>query len=102
MAWGKEAYLFREASGSMNGNNGFTPTEHRMLELLSDGLRHTREELHACLFDDLAELASIQPHICRIRKRLVGRGEDILCVARNQTYFYQHVRLLCSPNDGRS
>jgi hypothetical protein len=81
--------------------NGFTPVESRMLGLLRDGLAHKREELHACLDDDLADLTAIQPHICRIRKRLNSRGEDILCVARGYTYSYQHIRLLSSANDGR-
>ena len=86
----------------MSGNNGFTPTESRILDLLKDGLPHRREELHALLDDDLAELSAVQRHVSTIRKRLNLKGQDILCVARGYTYSYQQVRLLCSANDGRT
>ena len=82
--------------------NGFTPTEKRILALLSDGNRHTREEVLACLDDDLAEMKAIKPHVSRIRKKLNLIGEEIVCVARDRSYFYQHVRLLPSAYDGRS
>ena len=81
--------------------NGFTPTQKRMLELLSDGLPHRREELHKCLEDDLSQLNAIQPHISRIRDKIRGKGEDIICVYFERTIGYQHVRVLYSANDGR-
>lgn len=77
--------------------NGFTPTEKRILELLSDGRPHKRQEVHACLDDDLASLKSITPHISRIRRKINTQGEEIVCVARERSYYYQHVRLLYSP-----
>jgi len=86
----------------MAQGNGFTPTQKRMLKVLSDGQRHTREELHACLDDELSALSAIQAHITYIRKHLEIRGEDIVCVARDRSYHYQHVRLLNSANDGRT
>ena len=86
---------------SSNGN-GYTPTERRMLELLKDGLPHTRQELHACLEDDLAGITAIQAHLSRIRKRLRGIGEEIVCEYYLRTLHYRHVRLLNSPYDGRS
>lgn len=82
--------------------NGFTITERKMLELLSDGLPHRVEELRPCLFDELSTRTAIQVHICNIRKKLVGKGEDIVCVIRNRATSYQHVRLLASANDGRT
>lgn len=82
-------------------NNGkFTPTEKRILTVLSDGLPHTRQELHRCLSDELAELSAIQPHISRIRRRLQNKGQDIVCVLCNRQIQYQHVRILNSAYDG--
>jgi len=77
--------------------NGFTPTEKRILKLLSDGRPHKRQEVHACLEDDLSNLKSITPHISRIRVKINAVGEEIVCVARERSYYYQHVRLLHSP-----
>ena len=51
-----------------------------MLELLSDGLPHTREELHACLWDENANLSTVKVHISIIRRTLRPLGEDIVCV----------------------
>jgi hypothetical protein len=58
-------------------NNGFTPTEHRIMEVLQDGLPHTREEIHACLSDELSSLDAIKPHICSLRPKLESRGLGI-------------------------
>lgn len=86
---------------SVNGN-GYTPTQKRMLAVLRDGLPHTREELHACLPDDLSELRAIQAHISHIRKHLRVVGEEIVCEYYLRKLHYRHVRLLDSPYDGRS
>ena len=83
-------------------NGTYTPTEKRMLKLLSDGLPHKRQELHSCLEDELSQLDAIQPHLSRIRHRIRAVGEDIICVLHQRTIAYQHVRTLCSPYDGRS
>ena len=83
-------------------NNGYTPTERRMLELLRDGLPHSREDLHSCLDDDLSQLTAIQYHLSRIRGKLSLIGEDIICEYYKRSFYYRHVRLLTSPYDGRS
>lgn len=82
--------------------NGFTATENRIVELLSDGRPHRREEIHALLSDNLAALPAIQVHISNIRKKIKLRGEDILCTLVNRQIHYQHVVLLYSGNDGRT
>jgi hypothetical protein len=56
-----------------------TPTQRRMLSLLADGLPHTREELHACLNDEQADLSSIQGPISNLRKLMRPHGHDIIC-----------------------
>lgn len=73
----------------------FTPTELRMLEVLSDGRQHTRKELHACLYDELSSLKTVKFHVSTLRKKLERRGETIVCVLNNGVH-YRHVRLLAS------
>ncbi len=68
--------------------NGFTRTEAAMLKVLEDGELHTREELHACLSDNLGSIGNIRPHLTSIRKKLKPTGRDIVCVVRNRKHFY--------------
>lgn len=75
-------------------NETWTPTQRRMLRVLADGLPHRREELHACLVDDLGALSNIQPHLSDIRKTLRPRGEDIVCEIVSRRICYRHVRLI--------
>ena len=87
-----------------NGDTGkadskkLNKTERMMLDILSDGKRHPRKELHACCGPSRFTIVSV--HICNLRKKL-PRGQDILCVARDNSHFYQLVRLIASANDGR-
>ena len=73
----------------------FTPTQAAMLKILSDGLPHTREELHKCCGP--SSLKTIQMHLSSIRKKLRPHGEDIVYVVVSRRGCYQHVRLLVSP-----
>lgn len=57
-----------------------TPVERRMFELLSDGMDHTKEELHVCLSDDLARLVAVRQHLTNLRRKLPD-GVDIVCIA---------------------
>ena len=81
--------------------NGFTRTEQRMVEILEDGKRHTREELLESCRDELASMDTLYVHISNIRRKIPA-GQDILCVFRERRMHYQWVRLLHSPNDGRT
>lgn len=74
--------------------NSFTPTQQAMLDVLADGLPHTRKELHACLPDELGALSNIQPHLCKMRKTLKQRNEDVICCVENGYICYRHVRLI--------
>lgn len=78
----------------------FTPIETRMLKVLSDGLDHKREELHACLYDELSNLSAIQPHISRLRRKLHPIGQDIVCIISRGNILYRNVRMLHSSYDG--
>ena len=73
---------------------GFTPIESRIVEVLSDGLPHKKEELHAKLSDELGQLKNVRSHICNIRKKLRIAGQDIVCEFRKDGFFYRQVRLL--------
>lgn len=75
----------------------FSAIEQKIIDILSDGQRHTREELHSCLYDDQGSFNNIQAHISNIRKKIRLRGEDINCVIYSGGIYYQHVRLLANP-----
>lgn len=73
----------------------FTPTEVKILAVLSDGMPHTREELHGCLMDELGDLSNVKVHITYLRRKLRPMGQDIVyyCHTRREMR-YRHVRLL--------
>jgi len=83
----------------MYGDTGFTKVQQEMLDILDDGLPHTRLELHACLPDPESALSSIQRHIAVIRKLIRPVGHDLICELVHRRICYRHVRLLRSPND---
>lgn len=85
----------------MSNGNGFRPTEAKIMALLSDGLPHTRQEVHACLPDELSSITAIKAHLTAIRKHLRPIGQDILCVWVTRKRMYRLVRLVASANDGR-
>lgn len=79
----------------------FTPTEGRIIDLLSDGLPHHRKELMALLNDDRAEYKTLSVHIFRMRQKLRPHGQDITTeVGRGYKIMFRHVRLLASAYAG--
>ena len=84
---------------SNNGELRFTPTEAKILELLSDGESHSKEEVALYIEPELGQ-TNVSFHMMNIRKKLISKGENILCVYNNRRRFYQHVRLLQSPYNG--
>ena len=72
----------------------YTPTQQRIMDLLADGLRHNKYELHACLEDQLGPVSNIHAHLSILRTYLRGRGLDILCEYYNRGIHYRLVRLL--------
>lgn len=75
-------------------SNGYTPTQRKMLAVLSDGLPHSKAELHSCLHDDLGAVENIQIHLTNIRKRIRPKGEDILTQFIDRRLHYRLVRLI--------
>lgn len=80
---------------------GFTPTQQRMLKLLSDGMPHSKEAMLECLQDELCGPTDHARHIAGIRMKIRLKGEDIICEYVKRRPYYRHVRLLPSAYDGR-
>lgn len=79
-----------------------TNKERILLEALSDGKAHSRQDLIRLLDSDgLMSASTLRVHICSLRKKLPA-GEAILPTLVNRKSSYQHVRLLASPYDGRT
>jgi hypothetical protein len=78
----------------------FTPTQRRILAVLSDGLPHPVDELVKCLNDETATKQHVAPHLTAMRKLLGTRGETIANRYDRGTICYMHVRLLHSPSMG--
>lgn len=72
----------------------WTPTQKKLLAVLADGLPHSREELHACLWDEAGPLSNIQVHLSTIRKQLRLKGQDIVCEICHRAIHYRHVKLI--------
>ena len=65
-----------------------TPTQRRILAVLSDGEPHSREELIACMPDSegiegdygTSAYNCLRMHISNLRKHLALKGQDVVCV----------------------
>lgn len=63
----------------MSTKTNVTPTQQRMLALLSDGNAHTVHELRDCLFDEMGELSNVRAHVSGLRRRVEPLGLVIVC-----------------------
>jgi hypothetical protein len=70
------------------------PVERKLLAVLADGLAHSIAELGECMPTGDGDMATVKVHVCRIRKVLRPRGEDIICEMNSRRIFYRHVVLL--------
>lgn len=80
----------------------YTPMQHDLLMLLSDGKPHTKDEIreHVRGFDDYTPNYSIHYLIHALRKKLAAKSQDIVCVVTHGTLRrYQQVRKLHGEND---
>ena len=71
-----------------------TPVQQRMLDVLSDGLLHRAEELHACLVDDMGALRNIASHLSLIRQALKPQGETVSLVRIDGVPYWHLVRFV--------
>lgn len=78
-----------------------SPTHKRMLDILKDGAGHTRDELHACLYDEQGIGKNVHSHLTELRRRLKRRGEDVICeLGTDRVFRYRLVRTLGNPYRG--
>ena len=75
----------------------FTVTQQKIIDILKDGLAHTRVELRDAV-DSEATFGNMQDHVSMIRKKIRPIGQDIICELANRRICYRHVRLLGSAN----
>ena len=71
----------------------YTPTHKRMLAVLRDGQPHSREEMHACLWDELSKRSAIQRHLSTLRALLRPR-RDIIVQYYKRSLYYRLIRLV--------
>lgn len=74
----------------------YTPTEQRMIELLSDGLPHDRQELLEV--SQLTDLHCMAVSIMRLRPKLRALGQEIDTVLWRGSIAYRHIVLLSGTN----
>ena len=70
-----------------------SPTEQRIMNLLSDGLPHTKKEIASCLTYQKNCEDNIKPHLHHLRKKIGIKGEAILCVLVDRRIRYRWVAL---------
>jgi len=78
---------------SKNGDK-LTPTQRRMLDLLSDGKPHKKAELKNLLSDELSKVNTIQYHISLLRSHVRERGQEIVCDLNGLSVRYRLVELV--------
>ena len=70
---------------------GYTPVELRLLRVLSDGDRHSAEELLTYLSDDMGSLDNVAFHMSNLRKKLAKSSCSILCEKTRARSYYRLV-----------
>ena len=75
----------------------FTPTERRIVTLLSDGFAHTHAEVKGCLDDDLSSDDAVKTAVCRLRKKL-PQHLGVFYDATNGTPKWRMVRYIGHPD----
>lgn len=73
-----------------------TPTETKLLELLSDGQPHYHKELVKCLWDEMGGRNNVRQRIFHLRKKLPA-GQAILCVYHRKQFAYRLVSIISQP-----
>jgi len=70
-----------------------SPIQLRIMQTLSDGQRHSREELRLCV-DEYANVGALYNHITKLRKLLNPVGQEIIVESFKRQPYYRHVRLI--------
>lgn len=72
----------------------YTPTQKRIIAVLSDGKRHERKEVLESLGDSQAGYNNLHYHIHKLRRVLEEGGQTIVCELYKRKIHYRQVRLL--------
>ena len=72
----------------------YTPNEVKLLEVLNDGLDHTKDELRLAIGDEHTSDGSVKVAVHNLRKKLLPIGHDVVCIFRNRRGVYRQVRLI--------
>ncbi len=67
----------------------FTPTEQKIMDILSDGQLHTKAALHAVLPDTLGPLNNVRVHLTYLRRKLRPEGKTIAAETRDRVCYYR-------------
>jgi hypothetical protein len=70
----------------------FTPTETILMNILADGMPHSRKDLIAALPNDQSDFTNLSTHLSNIRKKLAPYGRLVICEIYNRTVHYRQVR----------
>lgn len=73
-----------------------TPTQRKIMDVLSDGRSHAVADLRALLPDDLAGESALRKHICLMRQVVQVQGLDILHHREYRRAYYRLVRNISS------
>lgn len=77
-----------------------TPTQQRIWDVLKDGQPHTKDELVACINDELSPRNTIHVHLTYLRRKLPP-GMLLVAITRGTgKTAYRLMREICSPSDG--
>lgn len=66
-------------------SNGFTPTEQRILNVLSDYRPHTKAELRNVI-DEMADDRLLSMHISNLRDKLAPSARNVMCTGKGGMY----------------
>lgn len=77
----------------------WTPIQKKMIDILSDGERHSLKELHACRGPSTPSNTS--DHVAIIRSKLKPLGQTIIAEYSRRQCFYRRV-ILFRPSVGPS
>lgn len=75
----------------------FSPTEQILVNILQDGMPHSKSELKAALDGEYTSDGSIRVHMHSIRKKLNPLGQTVICEFYKRNLAYRWVRLLGNP-----
>lgn len=67
-----------------------TPTQRRIMDLLSDGKLHTKQELRdTCGNDEYIDKNTVNVYLTNLRKKIRPIGQDVVCEIHNQVAYYR-------------